>query len=583
MPRDKSESAAAREEDTASTDPLGPEATAISMMLHDEGPLHGFQGPVLLLNPEQEVVAGNPAALSIIHGMIAGTQDRLTAFIGTAFSGSVTSDSLKISDPEQGVTTDLAAIPLDGGAHLLLMGRDVSLDDNLRATLVESRQRYKDLVEISSDFAWETGERGTFVFVSPGGALGYGADDLVGQEAASFVERPEDVDVDLPFTTRRPMYDAEFRFRRPDGEYANLIASALPLLDEQGVWHGVRGVCRDVTEALARDAALARSQNRERLMAYIVRTIRDEIEPAAMLRSATMAISRALSADGCQILRADSRGGFRQASTFGDPPADPVLNLGQAMESPAARDMGDYRAIAHATHFHHTVNGAVLLWRRAPSLPWNDEEVRLVIAIAGQVGIALQQVATHEQMEELSTTDPMTGLLNRRTFSERVRARVEPGDDRRAVAGVLAYVDLDNFKQVNDKLGHQAGNEALIAVARALRSTVRTDDLVARLGGDEFAVWLDGVDIALAETRAHDLLSDKVIFAPFLVDPDRPLGMSIGLAAFDPESGETLEELTARADAAMYAIKRGGKNALAVAPAAAPRSADKVAGGSSRS
>ena len=90
MPRDKSESAAAREEDTASTDPLGPEATAISMMLHDEGPLHGFQGPVLLLNPEQEVVAGNPAALSIIHGMIAGTQDRLTAFIGTAFSGSVT-------------------------------------------------------------------------------------------------------------------------------------------------------------------------------------------------------------------------------------------------------------------------------------------------------------------------------------------------------------------------------------------------------------------------------------------------------------------------------------------------------------
>ncbi len=540
-------------------------------MLEDGRPLHQFKDPVFLVDRDKDVVAGNPAALRIVHGMIEGAQDRLLGFIDAAFAGSSSPDSLRILDPELGTTTDLAAVPLDGGAHLLLLGRDVSLDDNLRATLVESRQRYKDLVEISSDFAWETGAAGTFTFVSPGGALGYDPDDLVGKEAAGFVDLQDDVEVDLPFTTRRPMYDAEFRFRRPDGEYANLIASALPLLDEKGVWHGVRGVCRDVTEELARGAALARAQNRERLMAYIVRTIRDEIEPAAMLRSATMAISRALSADGCQILRADTRGGFRQASTFGDPPADPVLNLGQAMESPAARDMGDYRALAHATHYHHTVNGAVLLWRRAPSLPWNDEEVRLVVSIAGQVGIALQQVAAHERLEELSTTDPMTGLLNRRTFNERVRARVEPQDDGNPAAGVLAFFDLDNFKQVNDKLGRHAGDEALIAVARALRAAVRADDLVARLGGDEFAVWLDGVDIGLAEARAHDLLSDKTIFAPFITDAQRPLGMSIGLAAFDPSSGESLEELTARADTAMYDIKRGGKNDLAIAPSAPAR------------
>lgn len=561
------ETGAERETDNSPSGTLGPDAAAVATMLGDGRPFNVFEGPVLLLDRGQEVIASNPAALGVVLELVGETRDRLFSFIEGVFSGTATSDSFRISEPSLGVTTDLAALLLDGGAHLLLIGRDVSLDDNLRATLVESRQRYKDLVEISSDFAWETGPEGNFAFVSPGGALGYGADDLVGMKAEEFVELPDGVDVDLPFTTRRPMYGAEFRFRRPDGSHANLIASALPLLDEGGTWQGVRGMCRDVTEDLARDAALARAQNRERHIAYIVRTIRDEIEPSAMLSSATMAISRALSADGCQILRADSRGGFRQASTYGEVPADPVLNIGQNMESPAARDMGSYRALAHATVYHHTVNGAIVLWRNAPSFPWNDEEVRLLTSVAGQVGIALQQVASHERLEELSTTDPMTGLLNRRTFNERVLTRVEPSEGTRT-QGVLAFVDLDNFKLVNDQLGHQAGDDALIAVARALRMAVRVDDLVARLGGDEFALWLDGVDIGLAEDRAYDLLADKTIFAPYIIDPERPLGMSIGLAAFDPTSGETLEALIARADAAMYDIKRGGKNALAIAPPA---------------
>lgn len=572
MPGNKSEAEASHLVDECPSGPLGLDATSVLAMLRDDRPLHGYLGPVLLIDRGNRIVAANAPALGIAHELIVETNNRLSSMISEALSGTSGPHGLRVSDRETGATTDLVALVLDDGAHLLLIGRDVSLDDNLRATLVESRQRYKDLVEISSDFAWETGDRGTFVFVSPGGALGYTADELVGGKAASFVELQEGVDVDLPFTARRPMYDAEFRFRRPDGSFADLIASALPLLDENGAWQGVRGVCRDVTEELARAAALARARNRERLMGYIVRAIRDEIEPAAMLRSASMAVARALSADGCQILRADSRNGFRQASTFGEPPADPVMALDQAMQSPATRDWGTYRAIAHATHYHHTVNGAIVLWRAAPSPPWDDEEHRLLGSVAGQVGIALHQVAAHERLEELSTTDTMTGLLNRRTFNERVQARVEPKDDGTPAAGVLAFVDLDNFKLVNDKLGHQAGDDALIAVASALRAGVRQDDLVARLGGDEFALWLDGVDIGLAENRAYDLLANDSIFEPFIVDPDRRFGMSIGLAAFDAMSGESLEQLIARADSAMYGIKRSGKNALAIAPPANAKS-----------
>jgi diguanylate cyclase (GGDEF)-like protein/PAS domain S-box-containing protein len=548
--------------------PWGPDAKSVVDLFENGRPLHDHSAPALLVDRNQQVLAANAAALAIAHGLISKTSSRLSNLVGDAFDGVSRPQGFKVSDRDTGSTIDLSAVLLDGGAHLLLVGRDVSLDDNLRATLVASRQRYKDLVEISSDFAWETDGKGKFVFVSPGGALGYGADALVGRKAENFVVHLDGVDVDLPFTTRRPMYDAEFRFRRPDGEGADLIASALPLLDENGTWQGVRGVCRDVTQELARDAALAGAQNRERLMAYIVRAIRDEIEPADMLRSATTAIARALSVDGCQLSRIDSRGGFYPASTFGDPPADSIVGLDQSAVGAVQFESEDFRAVAHLTRYHHTVNGAIMLWRRGAGQPWREEETRLIALVAGQVGIALQQVAAHERLEELSTTDPMTGLLNRRTFNDRMLAKVELGTHGKPTADVLAYVDLDNFKLVNDRLGHQAGDEALIAVARSLRAAVRLDDLVARLGGDEFALWLNGVDISLAEERAHDLLADTALFKSFVVDPTRPLGMSIGLAAFDPASGETLEKLIARADAAMYDIKHGGKNALAIAPPA---------------
>src|SRR3546814_14291038 len=85
-----------------------------------------------------------------------------------------------------------------------------------------------------------------------------------------------------------------------------LEASAAPLFDEEGRWSGARGVCRDVTEARQRDVALARARSRERLTTYIVRMIRDEVEPERMLDAAAAALSRALSADGCAMLRSVS-------------------------------------------------------------------------------------------------------------------------------------------------------------------------------------------------------------------------------------------------------------------------------------
>ena len=172
-----------------------------------------------------------------------------------------------------------AGLPLPDVGFLLL-GRDDTLERQLRHTLTESRRRYKDLVEVSSDFAWETGPDGTFVFVSHKGALGYPADALIGRDPRSLALE-ETEDLPMPFDCRRAVDQTELWLKSADGTPACVVASALPLFGPQGDWIGARGVCRDVTEQVLRSNELARIRKRERLLGHIVHTLRDRLAAAA--------------------------------------------------------------------------------------------------------------------------------------------------------------------------------------------------------------------------------------------------------------------------------------------------------------
>jgi diguanylate cyclase (GGDEF)-like protein len=169
----------------------------------------------------------------------------------------------------------------------------------------------------------------------------------------------------------------------------------------------------------------------------------------------------------------------------------------------------------------------------------------------------------------LSRTDGLTGLLNRRAFNDELRARIGRGGEVSA-PGALFFIDLDNFKPVNDILGHQKGDEALQAVARMLAEKTRPGDLVARLGGDEFALWLERTENHTAEGRAQELLRDSSVLDEYSGDPERPLGLSLGIAVHQPASEESLDALTLRADEAMYQVKHNGKSGFEIAPPAVP-------------
>jgi diguanylate cyclase (GGDEF)-like protein len=129
----------------------------------------------------------------------------------------------------------------------------------------------------------------------------------------------------------------------------------------------------------------------------------------------------------------------------------------------------------------------------------------------------------------------------------------------------LVYLDLDNFKLVNDLHGHAKGDETLCFLADILRHNTRSTDLVSRLGGDEFAVWLDNADETVAVNRAQVFLAAAGALIAYSGAPDRPLKLSIGIAVHDPKSPEGINEFVSRADVAMYSVKRAGKGSYAMA------------------
>jgi diguanylate cyclase (GGDEF)-like protein len=323
---------------------------------------------------------------------------------------------------------------------------------------------------------------------------------------------------------------------------------------------GARGICRDISEDRERDAQLARAHMRERLFGYIVRTMRDEVEPDNMLAAAAAAIARALAAQGTEIYRVTS-GGPQLTVVYGAAsPLAPTGCIGASLlrTGTVAVSGEGAAALAVATRYQGEVNGALFLWRDAAMGPFADDERVIVTEAAEHLGLALEQIAAHEKLKELSSTDGMTGLLNRRSFMIDLMRRFERAT-KGGAPGALVYCDLDNFKQVNDTHGHERGDAAICKLAEILSGSTRGEDLVARLGGDEFALWLEGANAEVALAKANLLLQRGEALKIFSGAPDCPLGMSIGVAVTEPGAEETLEQLMARADIAMYASKKRGK------------------------
>jgi diguanylate cyclase (GGDEF)-like protein len=174
-----------------------------------------------------------------------------------------------------------------------------------------------------------------------------------------------------------------------------------------------------------------------------------------------------------------------------------------------------------------------------------------IIAAIGRLVVSFREVSTLAHSRQLALTDELTGLGNRRAFYEHVDAHLTQGGER---SGALLLLDLDRFKEVNDSLGHHAGDDLLRQVAARLEEGLTHEDgLLARLGGDEFAIYILDVDVPSAEAFAERVRT--TLMPPFTVDGITVrVAASVGVAMF-PQHGLEVSTLLRRADIAMYHAK----------------------------
>ena len=191
---------------------------------------------------------------------------------------------------------------------------------------------------------------------------------------------------------------------------------------------------------------------------------------------------------------------------------------------------------------------------------------RRVASVLGQfsavAALNLRNAVLLRHVQSLAERDSLTGAANRRMFQETLERTMtrDPGDDQ---ATAVLFIDLDDFKVVNDTLGHAAGDALLIAVTDRIRGLVRQDDLVARLGGDEFAILTDDDDgLSRSRAMADRLVRDLRI--PYVIgEHTMTVSASIGIASARDAAGDA-DEVVRNADVAMYMAKANGKAGFAI-------------------
>ncbi len=269
----------------------------------------------------------------------------------------------------------------------------------------------------------------------------------------------------------------------------------------------------------------------------------------------------------------DSKGAFAYAS----PPASWVLGyrpselLGVQLATLIHQDdlarFGQTFAAAAGVELPAPVHADVRMRRKDGELLNAVLTIVNLLGVAGVEGIVVtirdvtEQVAFEAELRRIASHDALTGLANRELFGDRVTHALERCARQHTQVGVV-FIDLDDFKTVNDSLGHLAGDEVLRWVADRLRASLRTADTAARLGGDEFAVLLEDLSDSAAAIVIVERIRETLLAPMTLEGREMRVGASIGVAVGGAD--RTAEELLRNADTAMFNAKAAGKNTYEV-------------------
>lgn len=497
--------------------------------------------------------------LDVIHPQYqAAAMDRVRRILaGDSHVESVELLLVKRDGTTTWIETTGAPVTFQGESAIYVIGKDI--DDRKRAelALAASESRFRSFTRMGSDWYWEQDRHLRFTEVSnqevqrlpdvdPVGKLRWELPDI--RMSASFWQQHRET-----LEQHQAFRDVEMRRIDREGRWRVVTITGEPIFDGNGEFVGYRGIGRDIT---------ARKQAEESLQ--IANMVYQNTSEAMVVTDA-----------GNHIISVnpafETTTGYRAEDVLGQNPS--VLRSGQ-------HDHAFYEAMWRSILSTGKWRGE--LWNRRRSGEPYLEQISINTAFNPD-GSVHQRVALfsditgEKRAEELiwrqANFDHLTNLPNRRMLQTRLaQALQQPAEnelggtvDERGghIQLALLFLDLDDFKQVNDSLGHATGDLLLMEVALRLGQCAAEGDVVARLGGDEFAMLLRGVgDASQAVQRAQAVL-DTLLRPLTLAGQTLVCTASVGVALY-PGDGAEAAELLAHADQAMYAAKKLGRNRVAL-------------------
>ncbi|WP_242490126.1 sensor domain-containing protein [Noviherbaspirillum cavernae] len=427
-----------------------------------------------------------------------------------------------------------------------------------------------DFADLLLDAVFMVDVLGRIVYVSAAceRIFGYTPGEMIGRELFDFLA-PEDRattrDEAKQVMAGYPRIGFENRYVRKDGRRASIMWSARwSEADQLRI-----GVARDVTKRKHAEAMQAATY----AISEAAHTAGDLV---ALFREIHRIIAELLPVAGFTIAMCDAHTG-RLAFPYplddqADAPAEQeaiasrmctdVIGSGQskllhhrspaALSDASASSGGSASWLAVPLFSQQGAMGALIVKSRAGTF-YTEQDQELLQFVSTQVATAIERKQLHAELLRMAQYDALTGLPNRRLFHDRMEIALARNRREQKRVAVL-YVDLDDFKRVNDLLGHAAGDLLLQEVSRRLTQCVREEDTVARLGGDEFVVLLEHVplpgDAAIVAEKIRSAVSQQASI------DGQQLRMlpSIGIA-FHPDHGDDAEQLLKHADKAMYSAK----------------------------
>lgn len=426
-------------------------------------------------------------------------------------------------------------------AGVIVLVTDISQRDDLQVKIAHSEAMFAEAFENAPVGKAMVGLDGKVIRTNRAFAtmLDRTVEDMVGVSIAS-ITHPDDIERDLHelralIRNKRDGYQIEKRYLRRDGASFQAKVTVAAVRDDRGEVIRFFAHAEDVTQQREAERRLVETNARLSLITEAVRGGSWHMDVATNRFETSEALARFVS--GPNAAPFDLHGFIAHIHPDDLAKAD----LQPLIEGRCDRSSAEYRLQTDSgTHWMRCDR------RLLRDAKGNPEQI---------VGVTIDLTEEHErraQAELQATTDPLTGLLNRRGLEQRLRAL--PHD---CACGVM-LIDLDGFKQVNDRLGHEAGDAILVEAAERIRASVRHDDLVARLGGDEFAVVLVRADMPGLTRWSERMVATLQGGFAVCRDSDLRVGASLG-ATWSASPMVTERGVMARADRALYQAKAAGR------------------------